>query len=574
MKKFGLIAVLLGCLAFTSGCGAQQVQSNEVVVEETTPVEVLQLGLSEIANQYMYTGSVKPINEVNVLSTVNGTVKSVKYKVGDKVKSGDTLFAMDTTDIENSMNVTKAQLTSIEAQIKQAQTSLDLANGSSMQTQIVSAKNSVDQAKAGVTQAQNGVQQAKNSVEQAKSGVEQAKVGVEKSKNDIESAKMGIENAQLSIETAQLNYDTAKNDFDTYTALYEAGVIAKAELDGYETRFKNAELTLSNAQLGITSAKATLTNAEIGLKNAEENYKTAQVSLANAEVALSNAQASYDTAQASYQTAQTSYNIIANQAPSENTRRAKDALDAAKASKASIDAQLATYQKTLQDAIIKAPISGTIAQCNVKENTVLAQGGAAPFVIIDLSSVNIEVHVAEQLMPSLRVNDEVEVKVATLGQDMLKGKITEINPVANQDGTYTVKIKVDNKDDKLKSGMFAEVYFTKNKSVDTVVVPREAVLTKDDQHYVFIFDNGLAVRRDVELGVDTGELIEIVSGIDAGDHVVTKGQTYLTDGEKIRIVASTSQLPEDELAEEEGLLLDDASFEDVANAKTSNETEA
>lgn len=573
MKKFGLIAVLLGCLVVVNGCGSTPAQSNEVETQKTTPVEVLQTGLLEISNQYMYTGTVKPVNEVNVLSTVNGTVKSVNFKVGDKVSSGDTLFKMDTTDIENNMNVTKAQLASVEAQIRQAQTNMDLVNGSTMQTQIVSAKSSVDQAANGVEQAKNGVTQAKNGVEQAKSGVEQAKVGIEKSKNDIESAKMGIENAKISLDTAQLNYDNAKNDYETYKSLYEAEVIAKAELDAYEMKYKNAELTLSNAQLGVTSAESTLSNAEIGLINAEENYKTAQTSLSNAEASLSNAQAGYETAQASHKTAQTSYSIIANQAPAENSRKAKDALEAAKASKESIHAQLMSYEKTLNDATVKAPISGTIAQCNVKPDTVLAQGGVAPFVIIDLSAVNIEVHVAEQLIPSIKVGDEVQVKVATLGADMMKGKITEINPVANTDGTYTVKVQVDNKEETLKSGMFAEVYFIKEKSTDTIVVPREAVLTKEDANYVFVFENGKAVRRDVELGIDTGDSIEIVSGVAEGDHVITKGQTYLANGDFVRIVASETQV---ESQEEETETVAQAPVANTNNTDeaTPNETEA
>lgn len=569
MKKFGLIAILLGCLVVVNGCGSTPVQSDEVVTEETTPVEVLQTGLTEIANRYMYTGAVKPINEVNVLSTVNGTVKTVNFKVGDKVSSGDTLFAMDTTDIENNMNVTKAQLASVEAQIKQAQTNAELVNGSAMQSQIISAKNGVDQAKNGVEQAKSGVEQAKNGVEQAKSGVEQAKVGIEKSKNDIEAAKRGIENAQISLDTAKLNYDNALNDYETYKTLYDEGVIAKAELDGYETKYKNAQLTLSNAELGVVSAQSTLSNAEIGLVNAEENYKTAEVGLANAEVGLSTAQASYETAKSSHQTAQASYNIVANQTPAENSRKAQDALDAAKASRESINAQLASFQKSLNDATVKAPISGTIAQCNVKPNTVLAQGGSAPFVIIDLSAVNIEVHVAEQLITNLKVNDEVEVKVATLGEDTMKGIITEVNPVANTDGTYTVKVKVDNKEGTLKSGMFAEVYFTKEQSIDTIVVPRESVLTKDDVNYVYVFENGKAVRKDVELGINTGASIEIANGIEAGEHVITKGQTYLANGDFVRIVASTSQV------EEETEVVDaTVTGEGTNETATPNETEA
>ena len=106
------------------------------------------------------------------------------------------------------------------------------------------------------------------------------------------------------------------------------------------------------------------------------------------------------------------------------------ALASAKASKQSILAQIESYQKTLNDATITAPISGIIAQCNVKPNTVLAQGSTVPFVIIDLSSVNIEVNVAEQIIPYIAVGNEVDVLVSTVSPEYMKGNITSINPVA------------------------------------------------------------------------------------------------------------------------------------------------
>ena len=450
LKKANMIPLLLGCMVVVGGCGNnQQTVKNNTVEEQTvstTPVEVMQVTEASIENKYMYSGTVKPVNEVNVLSTLNGTVNKVNFQVGDYVSAGDVLFTMDTTDIQNNIKITKASLTTAEASINTAKTNLEYVNGAAMQSQIASAKNA-------------------------------------------------LENAKISLSNAELTYNTAKADYDTYKTLYEAGAIAKATFDQYESAYQKAELGLKQAQLGVESA--------------EESYE-----------------------------------IISVKTPEENLRKAQDALASAQASKESILAQIESYQKALNDATVTAPISGIVAQCNIKENTVLAQGNSAPFVIIDLSAVNIEVNVAEQIIPYIAVGNEVDVLVSTISSEYIKGNITSINPVANADGTYTVKVKINNAESKLKSGMFGEVYFNKEQSSNTIVLPRQAVMFKENIYYVFVEQDGIAVRTEVEIGIDNGDVIEITSGLSVGMNVVTKGQNYLVDGEHVNVVSDDTDVAE------------------------------
>ena len=107
LKKANVVSLLLGCIVMASGCGnSEGAVSNDTTVEQTvsqTPVEVMEVTEASIENKYIYSGTVKPVNEINVLSTVNGTVSSVHFDVGDYVKAGEVLFKMDTTDIQNSI---------------------------------------------------------------------------------------------------------------------------------------------------------------------------------------------------------------------------------------------------------------------------------------------------------------------------------------------------------------------------------------------------------------------------------------------------------------------------------------
>lgn len=441
LKKVKMMPLIMGCVLIASGCGSEKAATpTDMSVEQaaSTPVETITVSTSSIENKYMYSGTVRPVNEVNVLSTVSGTVSSVNYDVGDKVTAGAVLFTMDTTDIQNSMKVTKASLETAEASINTAKTNLEYVNGATMQSQIA-------------------------------------------------STKTALENAKISYSNAEISYNTAKSDYDTYKALYEAGGLAKASFDQYETAYQKAELALKQAKVALESA-------------------------------------------------QESYEIISVKTPAENLRKAQDALASAQASKKSILAQLENYQKTLNDATVTAPISGVVSQCNIKADTVLSQGASAPFVIMDLSSVNIEVNVAEQLIPYIALGDQVEVLVSTVSSNPVKGSITTISPTANADGTYTVKVKINNADGKLKSGMFGEVYFEKEKSENAIVLPREAVMTKNGVNYVFVEKDGVATEVEVEVGIDNGDVIEVTNGLSVGMNVITKGQSYLVDGDTVNVV--------------------------------------
>lgn len=458
------VMALSGCASGASAAGKPgNMPRNEA--QNLTAVESMKVELSDIANEYMYSGAITPKTEVNVLSTLSGKVAKVNYDVGDRVNKDDVLFVMDTADIQNSINVSKASVASAQAGVNTAETNLELANGASMQTQIENAKNSVTNTEA-----------------------------------TIKNAEKELETAKTSLSNAEITLNKAKTDYETNLQLYEAGGISKESIDTY----KNV-------------------------------YEQAQNSYEQAKISIEQKQLSYDNAVESNNQAQSSYNIVANQTPEENIKKAQDSLAQAKASLASAQAQLASNEKNLTDAVVKSPITGVVLECNATEGAVLSQS-QTPFVIIDIDAVYTEINISEQMIPSISVGDEVKIKISSLSNEQLTGNISSISPGADSDGTYKVKIEIPNSDGQIKSGMFAEVYFTKESSSGVVVLPRSAVISKNNEDYVFISDNGTAKRIDVTIGIDNGDEIEITNGLTSGMRVITKGQTYLKDGAAINDV--------------------------------------
>ncbi len=429
MKKRIIPSVLIAAVVASSlftGCGKSD-DGQAVSSAENTPVtyvEVLNTSSESIKNEYLYSGTVKPVEELIVSGTIQGKVASVNFDVGDYVNAGDVLYTMDTSDILNSKKVAEASLASVEANIQSAQTNLDLVNGASMQSQIESAKNALSQ--------------------------------------------------------AEIAYNTAKTNYENNKVLYENGIISKTDMDNISDAYSNAEI--------------------------------------------------------SYNQAKESYNLVM-QMPEENLRKAQDALNIAQASKESVVAQINSYNKSLSDAVVKSPISGYVTARNVDAGTILAS--SEPFKISDISKVTMNVSVSEEIINSIGSGETVSVNIPAVSSINKIGTIKTINPAANEGGTYDVEIEIDNADGNIKSGMFGEVNFVKDKSDETIVIPVDAVISKGGEKYVFVMKDNKAVKTPVQTGIENGNEVEITSGLTENMDVVIKGQTYLEDGDHIEVAPDT-----------------------------------
>ncbi len=355
-------------------------------------------------------------------------------------------------------------------------------------------------------------------------------------------------------KVSQANYDIGQNVskgavmFRMDTADVENQInVLRASLTAVEAGITSAKTNLelvngATMQSQIESAKTALENAKLNLDNVTTNYENNKVLFEAgilSETEMNQIQLSYDSAEVAYNQAEQNYDLVANQMPAENQRKAEDAYNSAVAQKASIEAQIKSAQKTISDATVTAPISGVITTKNIVSGTVLSQASPA-YVITDMSKVKIDVAVTQQVINTLSVGQQVDVVLSAISQEPFKATITTINPVANVQGTYDVQVELNNSDGVLKVGMLAEVSFTKESAENTIVLPRSCVIEKDNEIYVYIEENGKAKKVLVTTGIDTGENIQITSGLEEGMNVVTRGQTYLNDGDAVQIAFDDS----------------------------------
>lgn len=188
----------------------------------------------------------------------------------------------------------------------------------------------------------------------------------------------------------------------------------------------------------------------------------------------------------------------------------------------------------LKNAEVKAPIAGVISSVNVVEGE-YATSSNPPITIVDSDSITIEFGVPANLVNKIKKGDKavVEISAANLKQDVVINSISSSADLVTN--LYNVDIVLNN-DGTIKPGMFSKVYLNTDIIENTLAVKTEAVMDRDNKKVVFVANGDLAVEKEVTTGLDTGTYIEIKSGLTEGDKIIIKGQDYISDGSKIKVV--------------------------------------
>ena len=183
-----------------------------------------------------------------------------------------------------------------------------------------------------------------------------------------------------------------------------------------------------------------------------------------------------------------------------------------------------------------APISGTVISLNAAEGSYVS--ASMPVAVIDgVDTMKVEVSVSEALIPKLAQGDEVDISISSLGVETV-GSIKSIQRSANaQTKLYTVTVSIGEDIEGLLAGMFADVSFRTDTSVDAIVIPSQAIQTSNNVQYVFVVEENTARYQQVETGLSGNGVTEITSGLEEGQQLVTVGQAYLSDGDAVRIVS-------------------------------------
>lgn len=254
--------------------------------------------------------------------------------------------------------------------------------------------------------------------------------------------------------------------------------------------------------------------------------------LTAAEAALKIAEANLSTAQADYQRYQELYQQGAISAKEFEAMEAAYAIAEAQVSSAA--ATVATQQEDLKNTTITAPISGLVANRNVKTGQMVSPQSGPLMTVQDISSVYVVVNIEQKDLAVIKKGLPAEIRVDAFGDKIFHGVVEVINPVANEGArVFATKIKVANGEGLLKPGMFAKAEIKTGEAVEVLTIPQGALTTKQGLYFVFIPDGDKVKRVQVEIGQVINQLVEVKKGLAEGQQVVVTNVNKLMDQEKV-----------------------------------------
>lgn len=211
------------------------------------------------------------------------------------------------------------------------------------------------------------------------------------------------------------------------------------------------------------------------------------------------------------------------------------AFDAAEAQlqQAKAALNLANYQ--LDVSLMKAPFNGIIAERSAEVGDMInpMMGGAGVLTLVDFYRVKIGVDVSHKDIVRITKGQPALLKVSVFPDEIFNGQVSVVNLAANVlTRKFRVEIRVNNPDLVLRPNTFGEVMFEVEIHENVVAVPQKAVV---DNKFVFVAKGDKAEKRDVVLGIQNAEMVEIVSGLVEGDLVIVEGNYSMDDGTRIEI---------------------------------------
>jgi len=210
--------------------------------------------------------------------------------------------------------------------------------------------------------------------------------------------------------------------------------------------------------------------------------------------------------------------------------------------------QLAMAQATLDRlsalqaySHITAPFAGVVTKRYADTGALIQAGTASstqsmPVVqLAEWSLLRLVIPVPESAVPQLHVGSTVQVHVPALNRDF-PGRVARFADALNDETrTMHTEIDVENSQDRLTEGMYAEVKLGLQKEDDALTVPVQAVVQAGNEHYVLVLDDHDRIqRRDVELGEQTSTRIEIVRGLSEKERVISASQANYQIGEVVK----------------------------------------
>lgn len=277
--------------------------------------------------------------------------------------------------------------------------------------------------------------------------------------------------------------------------------------------------TVSQAQAAVGQARAGLAQAEKSAAQALDAYKRMKLLHDNGSLP----EMKWVEVQTQYQQAQDAVSQVRQQ------------VNQAEAAVKTAHAQKNISLKNLHDTRLIAPSTGYISRSMVTAGQNIAPGQPVA-MLVDIRQVKVKISVPETDIAHIHVGQPLRFTVSSMPGRIFTARITEKGVAADPiSRSYVVKAVTSNTERKLLPGMVCDAYIEQPQHTNILTLPANIIQIDIDNHpFVWTVVNGEALRTSVELGQNTGDNVQIVSGLSYGSKVIVEGQQKVSNGTKVK----------------------------------------
>lgn len=538
MNKKKMAATLISAAIVTEalcGCGGEE----EVHQEQIVNVETVSPTYDSISVDSSFVGTVETGKALSIYPQISAKVIEKYHEVGDYVNEGDILFVLD----DKALQIEKRNA---DANVKSAAATLDAQKANSVAVQAA-ANESVGTIATTEYEKAKAINEATRESNAAKKSEDKYNQQASISYNEMERAKGEKDKASDQLDKAQKFYGHLQSIKNKYVEISKEGddpEEAAKKADEYirsETKYKDYE----DLSAAIEAAKGVIESASQEKSNQQGIYASSMSqkieACANAEIergTIANAEEAKALAQKMFFDYElfTKNTIIAeaNARVAEgqaNVAASDSQLESARASQDLANLQL-SYTRVV------APISGVINEINVEKYGMASDQNAA-YVITGTDNKKISFYVPENVLRNIEIGQSVTIEK---DKKLYSAVVTRKNDSLNAgESLFKVEVAISGADSDFISGTKLNIKTSVDKRDNVLTVPIGALYYDDGKPFLYVAENGKAVRKDVETGIASETKIQVVSGIDDKASVITSWSSSLKDQTDINVIGTAKE---------------------------------
>jgi HlyD family secretion protein len=466
----------------------------------------------DISQEVNVTGKVRAANTVDLAFEKGGRVGALYFDVGDRVTVGSVLGSLESSEL-------RAQLLQAEANVKAEEAKLSKLLSGTRPEEIAIAETKVANAKTSLSNATNALENTlqdaftrsddavRNKIDQIFSNANTSSPNVlfSSSNSQLENE---VEQGRVAIGFLLSEWSGASaSSFTARTSLTRTNLTAvKSFLEKVATLVNGLTVSGGTSQTTLDGWKADISTARTNVNTASSNFITAEGNYEDAQSALTLAEQELLLQEAGV----VPEDILAQQA----------AVEQARANVVNLEAQL--YKSSL-----RAPFSGLVTKREVKVGEI-ASAGAIAFSLISENSFEIVANIPEADIAKIHLGAPARVSLDAYGDDVpFSAEVVEIDPaetVIDGVSTYQVTFHFSEKDERIRSGMTADLDVVTGERKAVLALPSRLVIQDNGERTLYVLNtDDVPELRAVTVGLrGVDGYIEIISGVSEGDRVVPR----------------------------------------------------